>query len=72
MKRLVSFFMAFSLAMSTVAFAEGELQSDAHVIIDQVYGGGGKSETPISNSFIELYNLGSTEVDLTGYEFPYS
>ncbi|MDI9242924.1 choice-of-anchor I family protein [Fusibacillus kribbianus] len=37
------------------------------LLIDQVYGGGGKGETPVSNSFIELYNPGSADVDLTGY-----
>ncbi|MGM9640196.1 MAG: choice-of-anchor I family protein [Faecousia sp.] len=39
----------------------------AKLLIDQVYGGGGKGETPISNSFIELYNPGSEAVELAGY-----
>ena len=39
----------------------------AKLLIDQVYGGGGKGETPISNSFIELYNPNSEAVDLSGY-----
>lgn len=33
----------------------GDVQT-ANPIINQIYGGGGKGETPISNSFIELYN----------------
>ena len=40
-------------------------------IIDQVYGGGGKGETPISNSFIELYNPSNTEIDLSAYSLKY-
>lgn len=42
-----------------------------HLIIDQVYGGGGKGETPIANSFIELYNPTTAEVDLSGYTLVY-
>lgn len=38
-----------------------------HLIINQVYGGGGKGETPIQNSFIELYNPTDKEVSLSGY-----
>ena len=40
-------------------------------IIDQVYGGGGKGETPISNSFIELYNPSGEEIDLSAYSLKY-
>lgn len=40
-------------------------------IIEQVYGGGGKGETPISNSFIELYNPSDKEIDLSGYTLSY-
>lgn len=36
-------------------------------IIEQVYGGGGKGETPISNSFVELYNPSDMEIDLSEY-----
>lgn len=40
-------------------------------IIDQVYGGGGKGETPISNSFIELYNPSDAGIDLSAYSLKY-
>lgn len=42
-----------------------------HVIINQVYGDGGKKDVPISHSFIELYNPTSDEIDLTGYSITY-
>ncbi|MBP3312598.1 MAG: lamin tail domain-containing protein, partial [Butyricicoccus sp.] len=42
------------------------------VIINQVYGGGGKSDTPFSHSFIELYNPTEKEVELSGYQLNYS
>lgn len=43
----------------------------ANLLIDQVYGGGGKGDTPISNSFIELYNPDGKDVDLSGYTLVY-
>ncbi len=42
-----------------------------HVIINQVYGDGGKDGVPLSHSFIELYNPSGEEVDLTGYRIVY-
>ena len=42
-----------------------------HLIINQVYGGGGKADTPIANSFIELYNPTGAAVDLKGYSLAY-
>lgn len=38
-----------------------------HLIINQVYGGNGKGDTPIANSFIELYNPTGADVFLEGY-----
>ncbi|MGN0480846.1 MAG: metallophosphoesterase, partial [Lachnospiraceae bacterium] len=44
---------------------------DVNPIIEQVYGGGGKGETPIAGNFIELYNNNSDEINLTGYSLEY-
>lgn len=43
----------------------------SHVIINQIYGDGGKKEVPLSHSFIELYNPTNAEVDLSGYSIRY-
>lgn len=79
MKRLTRVMLAFVLMLSmgsTVFAQEGEAfqnESDsteivsAQPIIEQIYGGGGKGETPIANSFIELYNPSDAEVDLKEY-----
>ncbi|MGN1101719.1 MAG: choice-of-anchor I domain-containing protein, partial [Huintestinicola sp.] len=40
-------------------------------IIEQIYGGGGKGETPIGNSFIELYNPSESVIDLSAYSLKY-
>ena len=42
-----------------------------HLIINQVYGTGEKTDTPIKSSFIELYNPTSGEVSLSGYSIVY-
>ncbi len=41
------------------------------IVISQVYGGGGNANATYRNDFIELYNLGSTTVDVTGWSVQY-
>src|SRR5512135_2395542 len=41
------------------------------IVISQVYGGGGNSGATLKNDFIELYNLGSVPVDVTGWTVQY-
>lgn len=43
-----------------------------HLTISQVYGGGGNSGATYKNDFIELYNPGSSAVDLTGWTVQYA
>ncbi|HEU4479024.1 MAG TPA: lamin tail domain-containing protein, partial [Pyrinomonadaceae bacterium] len=42
------------------------------VVISQVYGGGGNSGATLKNDFIELFNRGTTTVNLTGWSVQYS
>ncbi|MDR2019247.1 MAG: CotH kinase family protein [Treponema sp.] len=42
------------------------------ILILQVYGTGNKVDGAVSHSFIELYNNGEADVDLTGYSLQYS
>ncbi|MEN6571547.1 MAG: PKD domain-containing protein [Anaerolineaceae bacterium] len=44
----------------------------ANVVISQVYGGGGNSGATLKNDFIELYNLGSTAINVTGWTVQYA
>jgi DNA/RNA endonuclease G (NUC1) len=37
------------------------------VLISQIYGGGGNSGSTLKNDFIELFNPGTTAIDLTGW-----
>ena len=59
------------LAAALLLMAMPAVCAEEALLIDQVYGGGGKGDTPIANSFIELYNPGESAVDLTGYSLVY-
>ncbi len=43
-----------------------------HLVISQVYGGGGNSGATLKNDFIELYNAGTTAVSLAGWSVQYA
>ena len=43
-----------------------------HIVISQVYGGGGNSGAPYTNDFVELYNPGAVSFDLTGWTLQYA
>src|SRR3981081_4256041 len=42
------------------------------IVISQVYGGGGNAGATFKNDFIELFNRGSTSVDVSGWSVQYS
>lgn len=44
----------------------------SNVVISQVYGGGGNSGAAYKNDFIELFNRGSSAVDVTGWSVQYA
>ncbi len=46
--------------------------SESGVVISQVYGGGGNSGATYKNDFIELFNAGSTTVNLAGWSVQYA
>lgn len=52
---------------------EGELRSalSRSIVISQVYGGGGNSGSVFMHDFIEIFNRGTTTVDLTGMSVQY-
>ena len=42
------------------------------IVISQVYGGGGNAGATLKNDFIELFNRGTTAVDITGWSVQYA
>jgi len=67
LRGLVSLFSA-TLILSLGAAA----QTPTHVVISQVYGGGGNSGATYTNDFIELFNPTTTVQTLTGYSVQYA
>ena len=56
---------------------QGTIQNDdaALLVISQIYGGGGNTSAPAAvykNDFIEVFNRGTTTVDLAGWSVQYS
>ncbi|HYK20142.1 MAG TPA: lamin tail domain-containing protein, partial [Pyrinomonadaceae bacterium] len=43
-----------------------------HVVISQIYGGGGNTSATYANDFVELYNPGTVAFDLTGWSLQYA
>jgi Lamin Tail Domain len=42
------------------------------IVVSQVYGGGGNSGAPFQNDFVELFNRGSTAMDVSGWTVQYA
>ncbi len=60
--------------MLIISFAEKNIlaQSANHVVISEVYGGGGNSGSTYKNDFIELYNPTDSPVSLMGWSLQYA
>lgn len=46
--------------------------SQDRVVVSQIYGGGGNAGAPFRNDFIEIFNAGSTPVNLAGWSVQYA
>lgn len=60
------------LAAAAVFAAATAAASTSGVVISQVYGGGGNSNAIYTNDFIELFNAGSSAVNLDGWSVQYA
>ena len=64
--------LAFSLPLLLLLVTSAALATSSTIVISQVYGGGGNSGATLKNDFIELYNLGSSTVDVSGWSVQYA
>src|SRR5215213_4474737 len=46
--------------------------SSPHIVISQIFGGGGNSGAPFRNDFIEIFNAGNSTVNLSGWSVQYA
>ncbi|MBC7527573.1 MAG: lamin tail domain-containing protein [Chthonomonadaceae bacterium] len=62
-----------SFAVATVALAGGSLSAQAQLVISQIYGGGGSGlQQAFKTDGIELFNNGTTAVNVSGYSVQYA
>ncbi|GAB6107367.1 S-layer homology domain-containing protein [Fusibacter bizertensis] len=73
-KRYLSVLMVLMLIISSVAVpvSADTAGQASHVIISQIYGGGGNANAVFTNDFIELYNPTDQAIDLTGWSVQYA
>ena len=72
-RRLLSLLLVVSLCLGMVSIpAEADTPAANHVVISQVYGGGGNSGAVYTNDFIELYNPTDSDVSLEDWSVQYA
>ncbi len=54
------------------AFAVTARSASPDIVVSQVYAGGGNAGAPFANDFVELFNRGSSAVDLGGWSVQYA
>ena len=70
--------VAAALVLFIVLVAGGVLAVPAarsaspDVVVSQVFPGGGNAGAPFANDFVELFNRGSTTVDMSGWTIQYA
>ena len=70
---LVSLLMKASLIFMFFFLVQNESKGQVnHLVISQVYGGGGNSGTTYKNDFIEIFNPTGTTIDVSTYSVQYS
>src|SRR5436190_13359695 len=63
----------FTLALAALLLAAPAAHSaSSDMVISQVFAGGGNSNAPYANDFVELFNRGSTTVDLATWSVQYA
>ncbi len=63
----------FLLALLITAFGYRQVSAQvSHLVISQVYGGGGNSGATYTNDFIEIFNPTGSAVDLSGWSVQYA
>jgi predicted extracellular nuclease len=71
--KIFSAALILALTFSLLPLQQKVVQAASpNIVISQVYGGGGNSGATYKNDFVELYNLGSSSVNVTGWTVQYA
>ena len=70
--RFLTFVVFVSMVMALVPLSQQAAAASPNLVISQIYGGGGNTGATLTNDFIELYNRGTSPVNVTGWSVQYA
>lgn len=68
----LAFFFILGTRFSTPVEAQAQPLVSPDIVISQIYGGGGLTGAQYTNDFVELFNRGSSPVNLSGWSTQYA
>jgi len=72
-RRALTGLVAFAMVIwSLPLMAAPAAAASSTIVISQIYGGGGNTGATFKNDFIELYNLGTSNVNVSGWSVQYA
>jgi lamin tail-like protein len=72
MSRVVALVLFIVLVAGGVLAVPAARSASPDVVVSQVFPGGGNAGAPFANDFVELFNRGSTTVDMSGWTIQYA
>ncbi len=72
MHRAVALLLFAVLAAAAALAVPAARGASSDLVVSQVFAGGGNSGAPYANDFVELFNRGSTAVDVSGWTVQYA
>src|SRR5262245_37615157 len=72
MRRVPALVLFVALLAGGVLAVPAAQSASPDVVVSQVYAGGGNSGATYANDFVELFNRGSTSVDVSGWSVQYA
>ena len=72
MSRLVALVLFVALVAGAVLAVPTARSASPDVVVGQLYAGGGNAGASFTHDFVELFNRGSTAIDLSGWTVQYA
>ncbi len=63
---------SFVVTAALLAVSQGAQAATSSLVVSQIYAGGGNTGAAYANDFVELFNRGSSSVDLSGWTLQYA